>query len=291
VTSPTPTSAGFLLEQGPYGLRAVLTSHWTANVERQLLKTPISELEFNYAKGWLGQELPSLGAFPDLLAFTIIGMSIKSVSPIHSLHELRSLKVLTHCKTEIHFDQFPRLLECGIEWRTGAKSLFECISLKKLFINRYSGQDTSAFAKLRTLESLTLLGSPIKSLGGLKNLADLRFLRLGALRSLATLKGIEELTCLERLEINTCRRISSIEEIGTQMNLQELYLDNVGDVRSLKPLSRLLRLRRLTFVESTNILDGELSVLFGLPMLELVSFQNRKHYSHRREEFGAIRQV
>ena len=70
--------------------------------------------------------------------------------------------------------------------------------------------------------------------------------------------------------------------------LGSLGLDNMGDIQSLKPLAQLSQLHRVTFVESTNILDGDLSPLVGLPSLELVSFQNRRHYSHRREAFRPL---
>jgi hypothetical protein len=282
-------SDSYIIERGEFGLRAILTSYWDASTERSLLNLPIAELELNRGKGWVGQDLSFLAHFPELLGIKIIGRTAESVAPIHSLHNLRALTVMTYCKTELRFSEFPKLIDCAIQWRAKAKSVFECLSLKKLFINGFSGSDTQPFEKLVNLESLGILGSPIRTLEGLSYLSQLRSLRLGALRKLASLKGLEPLELLEKLEINTCRSIGSIDELSALMNLRELHLDNMGDIQSLKPLSGLLRLQRLTFAESTNILDGDLSFLFGLPMLELISFKNRKHYSHRREEFQTIR--
>jgi internalin A len=90
---------------------------------------------------------------------------------------------------------------------------------------------------------------------------------------------------MDKLEIGTCRKIRVIDEVSSLAKLREFYLDNVGDIQSLKPLAQLSQLHRVTFVESTNILDGDLSPLVGLPNLELVAFQNRRHYSHRSEVF------
>lgn len=277
---------GFLLERGPYGLRAVIETSWGEGIEQSLLKTPIAELELNLGKGWRGQDISFLRNFPELLAFRIIDQTIKSVWPIHALHNLRALGVLTYCRTEIRFNEFPLLIECELEWRPKAGSLFDCVGLRKLFVNRFGGSSADQFGRLTNLESLAILGSPIKSLEGLGNLTKMRSLRIGALRVLGTLKGIQDLTQLYRLEINMCRKIRSIEEISQLVNLRELYLDNLGDIKSLSPLGSLNQLKRLTFVESTNIVDGDLSVLQRLPNLELVAFQNRKHYSHRREQFG-----
>lgn len=285
MTSESATQS-YVLEQGEYGLRAVLTSDWYAATERDLLKRPVSEIELNRGKGWRGQDLSFLSLFPELLALKIIGQTTQSVSEIHVLHNLRSLTILTYCKTELRFSEFPNLIECSLEWRPKAMSLFDRISLKKLFLKGFLGADAEPFGKLRNLESLAILGSGIQDLKGLRPLIKLRSFRLGDMRKLSSLKGIESLELLEKLEINTCRGIGSVEEISNLSNLRELYLDNMGDIQSLKPVASLKRLQRLTFIESTNILDGDLSPLLHLPALEIIAFQNRKHYSHTHESFG-----
>jgi Leucine-rich repeat (LRR) protein len=279
------SAAGYLLEKGVFGPRAVLTSDWDAATERNLLKEPIAELELNNGKGWRGQNLSFLSNFPELLALKVIGRTAESVSPIHCLHNLRSLSLMTYCKTELRFSEFPNLIECAIEWRPKAMSLFDCISLKKLFVKGFRGSETWAFGRLQNLESLAILGSSIQGLKGLSKLGKLRSLRLGDMRKLQSLEGIENLRQLEKLEINTCRKIFSIKEVSSLVNLRELYLDNMGDIQSLKPLADLSQLRRVTFAESTNIVDGDLSPLLRLFDIDLVAFQNRAHYSHRREKF------
>jgi hypothetical protein len=35
----------------------------------------------------------------------------------------------------------------------------------------------------------------------------------------------------------------------------------------------------------TNIVDGDLSPLLGLPNLEFTAFTNKKHYNHKSDEF------
>jgi hypothetical protein len=279
------STTGYLLEPGPFGARAVLISDWDAETKRSLLKQPIAELELNRGKGWHGRSLEFLSNFPELLALSIIGKTAEYIEPIHLLHNLRLLRVLAYCKNEIRFHEFPRLIDCGLEWRPKARSVFDALGLRVLFVKGFNGSDTRQFGKLTSLESLAILGSPIRSLEGLAPLLELRSLRLGDLRQLASLSGIENLIRLEKLEMSTCRRIGAIDGVSSLTMLRELYLDNLGDIRSLKPLAQLSQLRRVTFAESTNILDGDLSPLLGLPGLELVSFQNRRHYSHRREVF------
>lgn len=277
---------GIQLEDGQYGRRAVATSAWSAEMTDYLLANDVVELELNDGKGWHGENLSFLNMLPRLQAFTIIDLNISSVAPIHFLRELRALNVTTYCHTEIDFSAFPRPEECALEWRPKAASLFDCPTLKKLFVNRYDGRDGAPFARLINLESLAILNAPVENLHGLRALKKLRSLRLAGLKRLKSLAGVEGLIGLEELEVHTCRAICSIEEIGSLSRLQRLHLNNDGDIRSLKPLEKLNYLTSVLFYESTNILDGDLSPLLRQKHLSRVSFQNRRHYSHRREDFG-----
>jgi len=277
---------GIRLEDGKYGRRAVATSVWSEEATRFLQSNGIVELELNDGKGWRGSDISFLSELPQLLSFRITDLRISSVEPIHCLHQLRELAVITYCQTEIKFAAFPQLEECSLEWRPRATSLFDCITLKKLFVNRYSGKDTAPFSKLTNLESLAILNAPVGNLHGLSALKNLRSLRLGNLGHLRSLAGIEGLTNLEKLEIHTCRAIGSIQEVGALTRLKVLHLNNDGDIESLKPLEKLESLESVLFYESTNIVDGDLSPLLRMKHLSSVSFQNRRHYSNRREEFG-----
>lgn len=277
------------LESGEFGPRAVVVADWSDDMTKFLVDSQIAELELNQGKGWTGSDLKFLVELPQLRSLKILDFKISSVEPIHFLHELRTLDVMTYCKTEIRFLAFPRLENCGLEWRPKATSLFDCMTLKELFVNRYDGKNTDSFSKLVNLESLAILNAQINDLYGLSALMKLRHLRLANLKRLASLVGIERLTSLEELEVHTCRRIRSIAEIGYLPRLRKLHLSNDGDIDSLKPLAKLAQLESILFYESTNIVDGDLSHLLNQKNLASVSFQNRSHYSHRREQFGPDR--
>jgi len=230
--------------------------------------------------------LSFLSNLENLKSLKIIDLRIPSVSPIHVLKELLELEVITLCKTEINFLAFPRLEACALEWRPKAASLFDCLSIKSLFINRYSGKDVNLFGKLIHLETLSILNAPVEDLRGLSSLVKLRSLRLANLKHVKSLSGIESLEELEELTIDTCGSINSISELCHLSNLKRLYLSNDGVIESLSPLGNLEKLDEVVFDESTNILDGDLSPLLRQKLISRISFQNRRHYSHRREDFG-----
>jgi hypothetical protein len=284
--TPNPGSSPALLEDGKYGRRAVLRAGWCDELIGYFARNRIVELELNQAKGWRGDELSFLAALPGLMSLEILDFNIRDVKPIHLLRKLKRLGVTTYCSTEIDFSVFSELESCSLEWRARSESLFGCTTLRELFVNRYPGRDVAPFANLVNLESLAILNAPVQDLHGLAALTRLRSLRLAVLKLLSSLAGIESLEGLEELEVHTCRAIRSIGETSSLVGLKRLYLNNDGDIESLKPLESLGGLEAVVFYESTNILDGDLSPLLRQRNLSRVSFQNRRHYSHRREDFG-----
>lgn len=77
-------------------------------------------------------------------------------SAIHSLPNLQHLSVHTTDKKEIDFSVFPFLTSVALTWRPKAKSLFNCIQLQRLFLNRYTGQDLHEVSKLKNLKFLRI---------------------------------------------------------------------------------------------------------------------------------------
>jgi internalin A len=252
-----------------------------------LAREQVVELELNQGKGWTGADIRFVSRLTGLVSFEIFHFNIRDIQPIHDLHKLRRLGVTTYCSTALDFAAFPELESCDLEWRPGAESLFACTTLTDLFVNRYRGEDCRSFSGLTRLDSLALLNAPLKSLDGLEALTRLRSLRLAGLRGLQELRGIDQLANLEELDVNSCRGINSIDEVGQLEHLRKLHLNDGGLITSLKPIDKLGGLESVVFYGSTNIVDGDLSPLVRQKKLLRLSFQNRRHYSHRREEFAA----
>lgn len=270
---------------GIHGTRAVLRGAWRDQLAAAIRAQGCKEVELNSAKGWRGRDVQFLEMLPELLAVDILDFKLDTVEPIHCLHRLLALKVGTYCRTAIRFNEFPHLADCSLEWRPGCESLFSRTTLERLAIVHYDGKDLRTFSRLVGLERLVLMTAPLETLAGIEALTALRVLELAGMRKLRTLAGLERLRLLEELEIHTCRKIDSIEQVASLERLKRLAIPNNGDIASLHPIDTLRNLESVVFYESTNILDGDLTPLMHQEKLKSVAFQNRRHYSHRREDF------
>lgn len=278
-------SAGYVLEQGVYGPRLVVTGPWSEGIRAYMESHRIDDLYLNYARGWKGSSLEFLAQVPWLKAFTILDWAIRDVSPVHHLRDLRMLEISTYCDTEIDFEIFPHMEDCKLTWRRGATSLFNSRTVRRLFLSDYVIETSDLFGQLTQLESLSVAGGALRSLEGLRPLHHLHFLGLYNLKKLKSLRGLEALATLGSLEINECPGISHINELAQLKNLRRLEINEDGEIESLRPIAALAKIREVYFYGSTRIRDGDLSTLRTLPQLAKVSFQDRPHYNLRRDDF------
>lgn len=275
-------------EKGLFGTKAIIKGPWQDKFLKLFKKLEVQELELNDGKGWRGDNLDFLKHLTNLKSVIIIDFSIKSIEAVHFLKELIKLEISTYSKTPIDFKAFPELVDCSLEWSNSSESLFEVLSLKKLLINSYNKKSSDNFSKFINLEELSILNSQIEDIQGLSKLKNIKALRLGNLKKLTSLKGLNNLHELVELEIQKCKGIFTISEIQKLNKLERLLLLDSGNVPSIKGIEKLANLKDFIFYESTNIVDGDLTPLTKLSSLKKVSFQNRRHYSHKREDFGQL---
>lgn len=274
----------YVLEPGKFGEKLVLTGEWDDRLIGLMLERSCTELEINCARGFRGPDIAFLARVPFLTSLVLIAYHLADVAPIHSLHNLRAIDIGTRPeKGEVDFSQFPMLEDCGLEWRPKARSLFGCRSLRRLWLNKYSGHDCSAFRELSRIEDLYLASAPLYTIRELSVLTSLRTLGLYYLRKLASVEGVEGLAGLEVLDVENCRLISSIEPVRGLTRLRRLTVADCGDIQTLEPLNGLPQLEWFLAWGSTSIVDGDLTPLTRLPRLVNVALMNRRHYSPGRE--------
>lgn len=273
---------------GPFGTSAIIKERWQDAFLEVLIERGVQEVELNDGKGWRGQNLNFLKHLDNLKSLTIIDLTLHSIDCIHVLKNLVQLTLITYSKMPIDFQAFPNLEDCSFEWIERSDSLFEVLPLKKLFINRCNSIHICKIFNLLNLEQLSILNSRIDNIQMISSLECLKALRLANLKKLTSLQGLQDMHELEELEIQSCKGISTISEVLQLNRLKRLLLINMGDIESIKGIDNLTELKEFLFYESTNILDGDLSQIFKLSSLQKISYQNRKHYSHRREDFGKL---
>lgn len=267
-----------------YG-KAVYLGSDTVSSAQFAVENNIKGVIVSYDRGYRGQNVDFLSKYPWIEYLTIQYYGKIDLTGIHHLCNLRrlSLNIIANDTQLIDFSCFPFLEACYFDWRPKAKSIFDCKTLKELRVDKFRKPDLEDLGGLGNLELLRIGSSPIKSLAGIEklNLSRLDLVYLTKLESLQNIQGLAE--TLVSLEINTCKKISSIQEIGSLHHLEYLGINNCGDIDSIRPVKHLQHLERFDFWESTNVVDGDISPLLQLKKLKKIAFMGRPHYTHTND--------
>lgn len=285
-----------------------ITNYLRLNVDDKILEITDSEISPEMAD-WVGNymrknnidgigfgdpfqkcsDLSFINQFPSLRVLGI-GYSDFYISHINGCTDLEELSISHGFTGSIDFALFPNLKKVFIDWENaGVETLFNCPQLESVTILKYNGLSLSNFEALPNLKELVLYDPKVISLNGIGNLKYLEKLEIFNAKKLQDLGDIENVQTLKKLFLYGTKNLIDLTSIMYLKNLRALNLDNIGKTSTIRFLETLKNLEECYLTESTNVVDGDLSVLANLRAnhnLNKVIFTNRNHYSHTREQLG-----
>lgn len=282
VTNPYGKSAAPIVNEYDDDIRSVLVKGpWHGDIIKFIRQNQIKGLYLNYAKGFECLNFDFLADLPELELLNIIYVPVDSLLSVESLINLKSLSLSCHWKNKIDLSQLKRLVRCSISYGKGAESIFKCSSLRYLYIDEFKIKNFSMIQNLEKLECLTIGNSNFNTPEVLECIHSLRKLVLLNCRKLDRLDGIGKLKNLEWLDIDGSKMLSSVEDLSALHNLKVLILSNNKEIETLSNIKDLNQLRALSFCGDTKIVDGDFGFLEKFPLLSLVNFVGRRHYTHK----------
>lgn len=270
---------GFKIEDVGDGRALLLADSFSAHLIKQLDVT-ISQITELWAL-WREDpgDLSLLSCFAALERLHIINRTNARLDKIEALKDLKVLTIESNQAVSLNVNSWPLLEELAARWDGPILNLERAAKLKRLRIFSWRGHDLYSLDLPPHLLRLELYGGPLHTLSGIERCAFLEELSLIDLRKLADFSTIGTLKSLRLVRIDTCRKLESLDPIASLPNLEVLHIDNVGEIHSLEPLRANRKLRKLYFIESTNIKDGNTAIVNEMAIRDF-GFQNRKHYNY-----------
>ncbi|MFE8073539.1 hypothetical protein QQM79_21055, partial [Marinobacteraceae bacterium S3BR75-40.1] len=282
VRSPYRQSVAPIDNDYEYPVDSVLVKgKWNNKIVEWMKQNDIKGLYLNSSEGFKSKNFDFLLDIPELELLNIISPPVDKLSVIDRLINLKSISLSCAWEDKIDLSGLHRLENCFINYAKGAESVFECSSLRCLYIDEFKLKSFAEIKNLSKIECLTIANSNFNSPELLGELKSLRKLVLLNCKKLDHLDGISNLKNLEWLTIDGSTKITNIKELSSLGNLEVLQLSDNKEIESLRPIRGMAHLRALCFFGSTVISEGDLTFLEGLPKLSLVGFAGRRHYTHK----------
>jgi hypothetical protein len=276
---------GYSLEETDKGTRLFVNGSWTLTIEDLVESGRICHLVLNSAHGFNEPTLDFLRQWP-ISRLDVLARNIVDLGPISRLrHVLAGQSVMAvHPSSDgtLDLNGFESLRKLSVPWSLVRNQTDAMAQVTDLFFLNYQGMDLAPLAASKSLTVLRMKHYPqIRSLNGLGEFDRLHQLSIHGAAKLTDLSALRDsgtAQTLSELQLETCRKITVLDEIASATRVQFLNLGNCGEIASLKPLSDMSELRRLHLYESTKILDGDLTPLLALPRIEKLRMADRRSY-------------
>ena len=150
--------------------------------------------------------------FNELEGVYIFGQ-MNDLLPLERINSLKYLDLRCDKKGKIDFKAFPNLRHLNCEYSKKYKNLASLSKLESLMLTGYSGATLEEFVNFHELTELHLNFANCESLSGLHSLPKLQKLTLDECKKLVTLNGIGDNKSLSELVISGCRNLKDFSAI------------------------------------------------------------------------------
>ncbi len=235
-----------------------------------------------YPGVYLASNLFPLFEIKDFISGLLLEESI-DYSGLNYFKNLTYLSIPDNKKDSIDLSIFSDIEVLACDFSDRLKGLESAIKLRSLTISNFKSKNNnlSEIPALLSLEHLNLIKPRINSLQGIEKFTKLKRLEIYGASKLDRIGDVSNLKSLEQICIEKSKAINDFEALKDLTSLKKLMLTESGNIKTLSFLKMLPNLKFISLWR-TNVLDGDLSYCEGI---DYVGFDNKRHYSHKSEEF------
>lgn len=244
----------------------------------------IRKLSLDYEQGYKLSNINFLLEIKDLVEGLFVSESLFDYMVIKQMENLKHINIPDLKKLDFDFSYFPQLITCGLSYNENFIGLDKCFNLSHLTINNFNPKtnDLNSLPNLSSLRKLTLIKPKLKTINGISKFQSLTNIEIYNASKLENIDDLGKLNnSLQELIIENSRNINDFKILLKMNSLIKLVIIDSGSINSISFIEQMPLLKFFSF-RGTNIMDGNLSFCCNL---EYVGFDNKKHYSHRMEQF------
>lgn len=276
---------GFKFQKGIDGSRKLIieSSKLDACI-KYVLDGNIKSITINYFQGYDLPDIHFLNKLSDVLEGLHLPETKFDNQVVNTLHKLKFLGFADNKKDVIDLINFPKLESLACDYSSRLKGLETCKNLQNLALTGYKSKNKNLneiplFLELR---EFFLFKTDVTNLHGIERFCNLKKLEIFSASKLETIAELQALSnSLDEIIIEQCKKINDYEILGKVKSLKKIILSESGEIKSLYFLKELPRLEFISFW-GTNVLDGNIKYCEGI---NFVGFDNKKHYTHKSEQF------
>lgn len=187
----------------------ILRGAWSDDVGTYMRENQIHALRLTDSYGFHGHDISFLSGLSFLRGLELYCWEAKGVKVIESLSQLEVLGLQFKSTQKVDLSAFSKLRVAKITWSKGLGSLLELPSIEKLNLQNYPHDSLEPIISMVALKELYLTSRKLKLLKGIEQLSNLEVLDLYNCPFLISISGTERCPKLKCIEIEACSRVGA----------------------------------------------------------------------------------
>ena len=174
----------------------------------------------------------------------ILSKEVNNLEPLYGLKNLKFLVLPEKPKSKFNFSFLPKLEFLGAEWSKKYSGLNDCLQINHLKISKVKNLDCTFFSKLYNLKILEMTSANIITLKGIEQLENLSKIDIDTARKLETIEGINKAhTKLKNVRFWNCPSLKNAQQLSNAVNIEVLQISKVKELENLNFLNHLKKLK------------------------------------------------
>jgi len=201
----------FEIRNDEHGIGKVLIvkGSWSADISDFMINEGIYALRLTDSFGFKGENLSFLPSLTYLKSLELYCWNAKDIKVLEALPQLEVLGLQFRSSKKIDLSHFTKLRVTLLTWAKGLESIFSLKNIEYLNIQNYPHSNLKPIEHMKELKRLYLTSRKLETLDGIEGLVNLEELDLYNCPQLARKSGLEKLNKLEKIEIESCNKLSA----------------------------------------------------------------------------------
>lgn len=261
------------------GYAAQINGWWKSEYTKLFIKKGVKHLFLNTALGWRCDNYDFLTSLPSIETLVLVEEREMSLKRIESLKTLRNLEITTPYCYDIDFSVFKHLESLFCSAEKPIPSVFQCTSLKELYLDEFKLGNKHQLSQLHNLKILTIGYSNLPNIDFLYSLPKIEKLTLYNNKLITDFSTISNLTSLNWIDLRGLKNLHEIDFLKNIESLNVLLLEG-GAIESIQPICNHQELKAISLTgPKFYIKDGDLTPINTLSNLSMLFINNRKTYN------------
>ena len=226
------------------------------------------------------EELALLAQLPFLEKISFIGKYYDDLSILSKLPNIEDISIEGKIGTEIPFEYMTKVRDILLNYdKKTCKKFFTLYNLEYIRLYHYTENTATSFEVFTKLKDLEISFCRFTEFKAIERMKAIESFSMSYNPKITDISWIDKArTSLKILALKNCKKITNWDRISNLSYLEQIYIENCGDIPSLDFLLELPNLKIVYIIGDTSIKDHRIKHILDKESVQELHISMNKNY-------------